>query len=192
MKQYPGYKVLVIGASAGGIQAVTTILRGLGSDFPLPVVVAQHIGPTPLGFFHEFLSRESRLHAKDAEDKEPMKPGWVFLAPANYHLLIEDDLSLSLTVDQKVNYSRPSIDVLFESAAFALGSEVIAAICTGANADGSKGLKKISEFGGTCLIQDPAEAEVETMPAAALKEVSDAKVLKINSMAPYIRSLLRI
>lgn len=163
-----GYEAIVIGASAGGFAALTEILPRLPKALPQAVVVVQHLHPGGGDYMVEFLSQHCPLPVKEAEDKEPIKPGVIYVAAAQYHLLIERDRSFSLSVDDKVNYSRPSIDVLFESAAVAYGPKLIGVILTGANADGAAGLAMIKACGGLAIVQDPATAEVSYMPQAAL------------------------
>lgn len=182
------YGVVVIGVSAGGMNALSILIPSLPQDFPLPVVVVQHLHVDSVGFLDEFLEDASSLRVKEADDKEPLRPGTVYVAPADYHLLIEEIGMLSLSVDDPLNYSRPSIDVLFDSAAGVFGNEAIGIILTGANADGSQGLKRIKAGGGLAIVQDPATAEAEAMPRAAIQATSVDHVLGLNEIGPFLVS----
>lgn len=182
------FKILVIGASLGGGQALEVILSGLPKDFKLPVVIAQHRHKETGSDLHRFLQQSSALKLTDAEDKEAILPGHVYFAPADYHLLVELG-NFALSTDSPLDYARPSIDMLFESAADAYGNTVIGIILTGASRDGAQGLAKIKARGGVALVQDPATAERETMPAAALAAVPQATVLPLKEIAPFLLSL---
>jgi two-component system chemotaxis response regulator CheB len=164
-----GYELVVIGGSAGSMSVLSELLPALPAEFPLPVVVALHLHPHQDGYFVEHLSGQCALAVREAEDKCAIEPGHVYFAPPNYHLLIESDRTLALSVDEKVNYSRPSIDVLFESAADRYGRRLIGVILTGANNDGAHGLRAIREKGGLAIAQDPGTAESPFMPSAALE-----------------------
>lgn len=168
------FRAIAIGASAGGLQPLTEICAALPADFSLPLLVVVHIHPQARErkIFSPRLNPEFELQEKEAEDGEYPRPGIVYLAPANYHLLLETDFSLSLNVDEKVNGSRPSIDVLFETAAEALGPGLIGILLSGASQDGAVGLRKIKEAGGQVLIQDPETAASAFMPQAALDRLA--------------------
>lgn len=163
-----GYKLIVIGVSAGGLEALRQLLGGLPPDFPLPIVIVQHLrsGSDALA---ESLQHFCRIRLKEADEGERIAPGTAYFAPADYHLLVERDGTLALSVDPPVRYARPSIDVLFDSAADAFGDSVIGVILTGANNDGSDGLHSIKAAGGMAVVQDPASAEVAQMPLSALQ-----------------------
>lgn len=163
------YHAIVIGASAGGLLTLKKMLPELPSDFPCPVIVVQHVSPQSDGYFIKMLDELCSLKVKEAEDTEKIASGTIYFAPPDYHLLLERDHTLTLTLDEKVNYSRPSIDVLFETAAEAFGSHLIGIILTGANADGSKGLLKIKQYGGFTIVQEPKEAENPVMPEKAIR-----------------------
>jgi two-component system chemotaxis response regulator CheB len=163
------YKAIVAGTSAGGFYALKTIFAPLPEDFGVPILVVQHRAPAEREFFTYALDQETRLTVKEAEDKEAVNPGYIYVAPANYHLLVEHNATLSLSIDAKVRYARPSVDVLFETAAETYRDGLVGVILTGANADGTNGLKKIKELGGLTLAQDPKMAEAGEMPAAAIK-----------------------
>ncbi len=180
------YKAVVIGASAGGITALGKILPRLPRDFALPVLIVQHISPNSDNFMVRYFDRLCQLKVKEADEKEEIRPGTVYFAPPNYHLLVETDFTISLSVDERVNFSRPSIDVLFESAADAWCSHLIGIIITGASSDGSKGLQRIGKCGGLTIVQDPAEAESSMMPESAIKIANVDKILKLNEIADLL------
>ena len=162
-----GYTVIVVGCSAGGLKALAALLAPLPGDFPVPLIVVQHIGGSAQPLV-DILAQQTCLRVKEAEEKEPLLPGCVYVAPANYHLLVEKDAHLALSVDDKVYFSRPAIDVLFESAADAFGQGLIGVLLTGANQDGTEGCRCIKERGGLVIVQDPQTAEADTMPRSAI------------------------
>lgn len=183
------FEAVVIGASAGGIEALSTILPILPSFFPLPVIIAQHLHPKSDGYLVEFLNKQCSLTVKEAEDKERIKSGHIYLAPANYHLLIERDRSFSFNADEPVNFSRPSIDMLFETAADAYGHQLIGVILTGANNDGSMGLCKIQSLGGLIIIQDPKTAAIPRMPLSAIEKVNADYICSLPEIGFKLREL---
>lgn len=184
------YKAVVIGSSAGGLNALKVLFRGLESKFRLPVIIVQHISPDSENYLIHILNDLKKLTVKEADEKERPVKGMAYIAPPNYHLLIEADQTFSLTVDERVNYARPSIDVLFETAAEAYQDTLIGVILTGANNDGSKGLKKIKDLGGFTIVQDPETAEVDSMPRAALLSTRVDKVIPLEEIAPFLNSLV--
>ncbi len=181
------YEVVVIGASAGGMRALKTILGALPADFPLPVAIVQHMASHSDSYMAEYLGQDCTLALKEVEDKEAMRPGCIYLAPPNYHLLVEPDKTFSLSVDPRVNFSCPSIDVLFESAVDSLGGQIIGVILTGASADGSAGLKAIKAEGGLTIVQDPATAESPYMPQAALNASQPDYVAALEDIATLLQ-----
>lgn len=183
------FEAVTIGVSAGGMQALKVVLGALPESFPLPIAVVQHIEARSDTFLCDYLDRMSRIQVKEAEDKEPMRSGVAYLAPAGYHLLIEPERSFSLSVDEKVNYCRPSIDLLFESAADVFGRRLIGVILTGANADGAKGLLRIKERGGFALVQNPETAEAPYMPRAAIAAGPVDEVTDLDLIAPMLIKL---
>lgn len=183
------YQAVVIGASAGGMAALNAILSGLRDDFPLPVVVVQHRSADADDFLSLYLDERSKLRVKEAEEKERLAAGEVYLAPANYHLLVEQDGTLSMTVGEKVNYARPSIDVLFETAADAYGPGLIGIILTGAGSDGSKGMKCIKERGGLTIVQDPGTAESDAMPRAAIAITAIDHIVPLAEIGPFLNRI---
>ena len=173
---------MVVGASAGGINAVRRLLSPLPKNFAAPIVIAQHMNSFMNMFFLDYLNSHTQLKVKEAQHMELLLPGRVYYIPPNYHSLYENS-RVSLNADAKVNYSRPSIDVLFESVAFEEKEKVIGLILTGANNDGSFGMKLIEENGGACLVQDPETADSPEMPRAALKALKTAEVLCIHDLS---------
>jgi two-component system chemotaxis response regulator CheB len=184
------YELIVIGASWGGLNAVGKILSSLPQDTDAAIVVAQHRRmDTGDGGLASILSHRSELEVRDADDKDPIVPGRVYLAPPDYHLLIQPGW-FSLSTDEHVHFSRPSIDVLFESAADAYGEKVIGVILTGANEDGAAGLARIKERGGVAIVQDPETAERQEMPDAALAATPADAVLPLEEIGPFIYGLV--
>lgn len=184
------YRAIVIGASAGGMDAIKSILMPLQEEFPASILIVQHLSPHSDGYMARHLNELCKINVKEADEKENILPGNVYIAPSNYHLLVEKDETLSLTVDPKVNYSRPSIDVLFESAAEVYENELIGIILTGGNGDGSKGLKRIKEFGGLAIVQDPRTAEADFMPKAAIKASEVDYTLSLNKISNKLIKLV--
>src|ERR1700694_1918162 len=182
------YSVVGIGTSWGGLAAMTKLLGGLPGDFGLPVVVVQHRGKDSDRLLSELLQDTTDLRVCEVEDKEPLTPGTVHIAPANYHVLIDSGY-LSLTVEEPVRFSRPSIDVMLSSAADTYGSGAIGVVLTGANEDGARCLSHIVKRGGRALVQDPRTAEIPIMPVAALKAVPSAEILPLDALAPRLIEL---
>jgi two-component system chemotaxis response regulator CheB len=180
--------IVVIGTSAGGLAALQVLLPGLPPDFPSPVILVQHRGKEAGSGLCEFLQRSCGLPVEEPEDKEPIAPGRIYLAPRDYHLLIEGR-HFALSTEAPVCYARPSIDVLFESAADAYGKDVIGVILTGKNRDGARGLAAIKRGGGLALIEDPATAESREMPEAALAATVVDRVLPLGEIAPFLARL---
>jgi two-component system, chemotaxis family, protein-glutamate methylesterase/glutaminase len=182
------YSIVGIGSSWGGLVAMSTLLGGLPGDFSVPIVVVQHRSNDSDRLLAEILQDATDLSVSEIEDKEPLTPGTVHIAPANYHVLIDDGF-LSLTLDEPVRFSRPSIDVMFSSAADMYGSGAIGVVLTGANEDGSRGLLDIVKRGGRALVQDPRTAEIAVMPHAAVKAVPNAEVLPLEGLASRLIEL---
>ena len=184
------YSTVVIGTSAGGMNALTSILSKLTDKFIPTIIIVQHIQEEGTdGYRTTFLNKKCALPVEDAIDKTPIQPGTVYLAPPAYHLLLEESGTLSLSIDEPVNYSRPSIDVLFESAAVAFKEKLIGIILTGANNDGEAGLKKIKQMGGYTIVQDPDEAEAKAMPLAAIKGTEVDQVLPLEQIGRFLAKL---
>ncbi|HEY4641896.1 MAG TPA: chemotaxis protein CheB [Thermoanaerobaculia bacterium] len=182
-------ELIVIGCSLGGMNALQIILSNLTRDFCVPIAVAQHRHKKSNEGLPAYFRRQTDLKVLDAEDKQWIQPGHVYLAPADYHLLIERNGSrgeLSLSVDEAVRYSRPSIDVLFESAADAYKDRVIAIVLTGANDDGSRGSARIKARGGIVIAQEPETAEAPVMPRATIDAVQVDRILRLEEIAPFL------
>lgn len=181
--------VVAIGASWGGLDAFRTVLQDLPADLAAPIVIAQHRSPEshPTAF-RDLLGAVTRLRVCEAGDKDTLRPGTVYIAAPDYHLLV-DPGSLSLSTDEPVLYARPSIDVLLESAAESYRERCVGVVLTGANDDGARGLARVVELGGTAIVQDPAEATRDEMPRAALAAVPSARVARTAEIAPLLVEL---
>ena len=183
------YDIVAIGASWGGLHAIGTVLAGLGPGFGAAVVVAQHRSPDDeLELLPELLAHRSGLPVADGGAKDRIVPGEVIVAPAGYHLLVEDGC-VELSCDGLVQFSRPSIDVLFESVADDYGRRAIGVVLTGANSDGAHGLAAIARRGGHTVVQDPETSERPEMPRAALAATRPAAVLPLEEIAGHLNSL---
>jgi len=183
------YDAVVVGASWGALRALRKLLSGLPSTFELPLIVVPHRGRDSEHLLADLLEDCSHMPVTEVEDKDRSEPGHVYLAPPNYHLLVDDDAHFSLTTDEPVRYSRPSIDVTFESVADVYGSRSVGVVLTGANEDGSRGLRRIADRGGLAIVQDPATAESAPMPTAALRAVPEALVLSLDGIADHLATL---
>jgi two-component system chemotaxis response regulator CheB len=183
--------VVCIGASWGGVDALRQVLAGLPDDFPVPICVVQHRGEGPGGLtlLVESLETVTRLRVCEPDDKEPLEAGHVYVAPPGYHLMVNDG-HVALSVEERVRWSRPSVDVLFESAAAARGEQVVAVVLTGANDDGARGAKAVHDAGGTVIVQDPRTAERSEMPAAAVAIGDPDAVLQLDAIAAELVRLL--
>lgn len=181
--------VVIIGTSWGGLDALTRLLSKLSVDFLMPILIVQHRHRLSDNHLNVFLDKHCALHVKEAQDKDKLTPATVYIAPANYHLLVEKDSSLSLSAEAPINYSRPSIDLLFETAAEAFHEKTIGIILTGANSDGAQGLKLIKEYGGFTMVQLPESAEAPTMPEAAIKLVDVDFIAEIDGIAQRLIEL---
>ena len=182
-------KAVVIGASAGAVQALQTILPALAADYGLPVLVVVHVPPGRANMLVPLLQARCEITVKEAEDKEFLAPGTVYFAPSDYHLLVETDKSIALSIDQSVNHSRPSIDVLFETAADTFGPGLVGVVLTGANHDGAAGLRAIVDAGGLAVVEDPASAHAAAMPLAALEACPSARIMNLDAIASYLSTL---
>lgn len=182
------FELVVVGTSLGGLHALEVLLPGLPKGFPASVAVVQHRHKDSENTLSFFLQQHSSLPLKEPEDKEAIVPGQVYLAPADYHLLVEPG-SFALSTEAPVEYARPSIDVLFESAAEAYAEKVIGVILTGANQDGAQGLAKIKAHGGLAVVQEPATAFSPTMPQAAIALVRVDWILPLSEIAPFVVNL---
>lgn len=181
-------RLVAIGASAGGFQAITAILGRLPADFTGSIAIVQHRRADESSLLRELLSQRSRLPVVEPYHGAPLRPGHVYIAPPDYHLLVEPG-SLALSIDPPVNRSRPSIDVLFESAATAYRNRAIGVVLTGANADGALGALRLHQVGAPLIVQDPATAEATACPTAALAQVPSATVSTVGDIAARLASL---
>jgi two-component system chemotaxis response regulator CheB len=182
-------EAIVIGASAGALEALSSLLPGLPADYRLPILVVVHLPPDATSVVAELLRVRCAIRVREAEDKEPIEPGVAYFAPPDYHLLVEQDKRLSLSDDEPVLFSRPSIDVLFESAADAYGGGLIGVVLSGANSDGANGLKAVVDAGGVAVVQNPGSAYAVAMPEAAIAACPNARVLPVNEIAAYLREV---
>jgi two-component system, chemotaxis family, protein-glutamate methylesterase/glutaminase len=183
------YELIVVGASWGGLEAVGRLLADIRDDIRQPIVVAQHRHPSaPSAGLSELLHLRIKRPVQDVEDKMPIEPTNVYIAPSDYHLLVEAG-TFALSVDERVQYARPSIDVLFESASLAYGSSLIGIILTGANEDGAAGLAAVKERGGVAIVQEPAGATRRTMPDAAIAATVADAVLPLEEIGAFLFDL---
>lgn len=181
-KLHTNFKAIVIGGSAGSFQGITKILSHVPKDFPLPIIMCLHRLKHVRNGFIEALSIKSIKEVIEPCDKESVKRGQVYLAPANYHLSIELGHYFSLSTEEMVNNSRPSIDITLETAAFTYKDKLIGILLSGANKDGAYGMKKIKDYGGLTIVQDPADCMIDTMPSAALAMTQIDYTLKIDEV----------
>ncbi|HUD41952.1 MAG TPA: chemotaxis protein CheB [Dokdonella sp.] len=182
-------QAIVVGTSAGGLRALHVLLRGLDRALPVPTVIVSHTGSSDMGIFCELLAHYSRLPVEEARERVRPRPGVVYVAPSGYHLLVERSGRFALSIDAKVGFSRPSIDVLFESAAETWGSGLVAVILTGANHDGAAGLCRVRACGGVAIVQDPATAEAAAMPEGALALAGADHCLPLEAIAPLLNRM---
>ena len=180
---------IVIGASAGGIEALSALLPALPRDSAMPVFVVLHLPRERPSLLVDIFRGKCALPVREAEDKEPVEPGTLYFAPPDYHLLIDAGPSIALSADAPVHYSRPSIDVLFESAALVYGTRLLGIVLTGANADGAAGAAAVQRAGGITLVQNPESAQSSTMPASALRRMVPSHVLSLQAIAGLLGTL---
>ncbi len=183
------YKAVIIGGSAGSFQIVTRILNSLNPNFPLPVLLCLHRLKHVRSGFVEALSLKSNIPISEPYDKDQLKPGNAYLAPANYHMFVELANRIALSTDEPVNHSRPSIDLSFVTAANAYRDKLIGIILSGANRDGAFGLKKVVDNGGLSIVQDPQESEVKTMPTSALQLTKVDYVYTTDQIIRFLQKL---
>ncbi len=181
-------QLVCIGASAGGVQAATRLIEGLRPAQGRAVVLILHVSPHQENQLPEILGRAAELIVLEAVDKVKIEENTVYVAPPNYHLLVERDHSLSLSSDERVCYARPSVNVTFETAAEAFFERTVGIILTGANSDGASGLKHLHDLGGMCIVQDPEEALVEIMPRAAIGRADPQMILSIEAITEWLNT----
>lgn len=182
-------KAIVIGGSAGSFQVITKILSSLPKNFPYPVLLCLHRLKHVRSGFVEALAIKSSIQVVEPVDKEQIKPGIAYLAPANYHMFVELGNRIALSTEEPVNHSRPSIDLTFITAAQAYREKLVGIILSGANKDGAAGLKKLKDLGGTAIVQDPQECQVKTMTESSLKLTNVDYVLNTNQIIEYLKKL---
>ena len=183
--------LIAVGASLGGLHALSTLLGDIRPGLPLPLVIVQHRAISSDGTgLAQLLCDRTGIAVVEAEDKMPLEPKKVYLAPADYHLLVEERGVLALSTDAPVRSARPSIDVLFETAADAYGSTLLAVLLTGASADGAEGLAAVKARGGRAIVEDPATAECRTMPAAGLAATAVDYVLPLSKIGEHLVALV--
>ncbi len=183
------YEVIAIGASWGGLHALETLLEGIPSELEQAIVIAQHRSPeSSRGLLESLLQRHSERPVSEPHDKDPIEASHVYIAPSDYHLLV-DAGRFALSVEERVQFARPSIDVLFESIAETYGDRAVGIVLTGANEDGAAGLAAIKRRGGVGIVQDPHTATRRTMPEAALAAVEADAVLPLEEIGPFLRGL---
>jgi two-component system chemotaxis response regulator CheB len=182
-------KLLVIGGSAGSLEVLLQLLPALDTNWPLSMIIVLHRKNDSDSLLTELLATRTKLSVKEAEEKDVLMPGVIYITPSDYHLLIEHDYSLTLDDSEKVNYSRPSIDVTFTSAAEVFGDRLYCILLSGANMDGAEGLATARELGAFTAVQDPEEAEVSFMPRNALNSTAVDRVLTMEEMITFVKSL---
>lgn len=189
MKEKKQIELVVIGGSWGGFQASLSILMGLPADFNIPIILILHRLKNADSELQTLYNKKLGLEVVEIEEKQPIEPGRVYLAPANYHVLIEKEKTFSLDDSELENFSRPSIDVTFDNVAEVYGAHTLGILLSGASNDGSAGLKNISDHNGVAIVQNPEEAEADTMPKSAIKIVPDCLVMKTAAIYDYLLNL---
>lgn len=190
MKGIKRYKAIVIGTSAGGLHVLTSILQKLPADYPIPILVVQHRVKDQKSLLEEVLQSKTSIKIKQADEKEAIHGGCVYIAPPDYHLLVESDMTLSLSSDELVRYSRPAIDVLFESAAVVFREALVGIVLTGASNDGTAGIEAIANSGGLTIAQDPDEAEYPYMPKAAVNSKRVTHIWRLSKIENFLLKLM--
>jgi two-component system chemotaxis response regulator CheB len=184
-------KLLLIGGSAGSLQVILSMLAAVGRGYAMPVVVVLHRNHAFESSLEDLISARANVAIKEIEEKEPILPGMVYLCPADYHVLMEQDRTFSLDYSERVNFSRPSIDVTFKSAADVYGAGVVAVILSGGNADGAEGMRYVKVKGGFTIVQDPETAEVPYMPQQVLLRIGVDLVVPTEELPGLIKGLGR-
>lgn len=184
-------KCFTIGASAGGLKALKQLLPALPADFPAAILIVQHISDTSGNYLPDILDDLCQIRVKEAEVGEAITQGVAYVAPPNYHLLVESGETIFLSTEAKINFSRPAIDPLFQTAATAYFDNLCGIILTGANADGSSGLLAVKQAGGLAIVQDPATAEVDTMPQAAIDNTDVDYIMPLVDIAATMIKLVK-
>lgn len=183
------YKLLVIGGSAGSLQVILSLLAAIGNDVPIPVLVVLHRNGVFESSLEELLSVRTGLPIREVEEKDVLRPGVVYICPADYHVLLEKDHTFSLDYSERIHFSRPSIDVTFRSAADVYGPALIGLLLSGGNADGAAGLVHIHQQGGITLVQDPLTADVPYMPQQAISLMAPTYIVPAEAIPTFVRGL---
>jgi two-component system chemotaxis response regulator CheB len=181
------FEAVVIGGSAGSMEVLISLLGNLPPDYPLPIIIAIHLHPSDQGDLARLMDSQTSIRVKEAREKYLIEPGNVYTAPADYHLLVEHDKTFALTIDDRVNYARPSIDVLFESAAFVYREHLTGILLSGANNDGAHGLAVIKQSGGLTIVQAPDTAQYPAMPQAAINIGCVDQLLQQTTLLDILR-----
>jgi two-component system chemotaxis response regulator CheB len=184
-------RVFALGASAGGLRALSVVLAALPEGFPAPILVVQHLSPDRPSHMADLLGRRTPLHVKEAQEEDRIRPGWVYVAPPDRHLLACEDGTLSLSLTDRVHHSRPSVDVLLTSVAAAFGSRSVGVVLTGSDGDGAAGIRAIKAAGGVTVAQDEATSKQPSMPRAAAETGDVDHVLALEGIAAALITLLR-
>lgn len=184
-----GVQAIVVGASAGGVEALLSIFGALAPGFSLPIIAVLHLPDERRSQLAEVFDRRVAMTVVEARDKEQIQPGTLYFAGPGYHLSVEQDRSLSLSQEERVHHSRPAIDYLFESAADAYGPNLLAILLTGANQDGARGLAHVKQRGGITVVQEPSDARVSVMPKAALALHTPDHILTLSRIGDLLASL---
>lgn len=182
-------EMIVIGTSAGGLDLLNLILPAIAKTQKLKVCVVIHLAPTGPNLIPELLDDRCSLLVKEAEPGEMLQEDVIYISPPDYHLCVEPNMILTLSSEEQVNYSRPSIDVLFESAAYAFGKKTLGILLTGANSDGAEGLRKIKDAGGITIVQEPGDAEYGVMPQSAISLMEPDYILEKEKIRDFLKEL---
>lgn len=183
------YKAVVIGGSAGSFNVLVNILSRLPENFSLPIIICCHRLKHVRSGFIEALQIKSKLRISEPDDKDPIRKGEVYVAPANYHMSVEVGNYFSLSTEEMQNNSRPAIDITFETCSYVYRNKVIGILLTGANKDGAKGMKSIKDHGGITVVQDPKECTIDTMPKAAIAATEIDLILKVDEIIAFLNQL---
>lgn len=183
------YKAITIGVSKGGLEALISVLRSIPKDFPIPLIIAQHLSTTRVSGLALLLNAQTNITVQEARSSDKLMPATVYIAPSGCHLLVEPGETLYLSYKGPVNHATPSIDMLFKSASAVYGDSLVGVVLTGANSDGSQGLKIIKDTGGLAVVQDPKTAEADSMPRAAMAACSVDHSIALQDMGAFLTGL---
>ena len=187
--QRQALNAIVIGTSAGGVEALTRILPSLPATMPVAILIVVHIPRERPSLLTDIFRQKCAMRVEEGIDKADIKPGHIYFAPPDYHMLVDAGPQIALSVDEVIQFSRPSIDVLFESAADVYGKKLLGILLTGGNEDGASGLAYIARCGGMTVLQDPAEAAAPAMPESALKVMTPTHVLRLDEIAALLMTI---